>query len=343
MTTTATDFDVSKFSRWLGEQTGAPAPVTVTPLRGGGSCEMFRIERQGRSWVVRRAPMTSVSATAHQVTREAQIMEMLGAAGFPVPAVLARTDDPSILGAPFFVMSFVEGGVIRLDGLPEVLRGDPASHGRIGEELIDTLAALHAVEWRNSVLADLSHPRGFLSRQVDRWLTQLAGYRVRDLDRADRLATWLRENVPARGDLTVMHGDYKLDNVIWAPSTPPEIACVVDFEMTTVGDPLIDLAWAMIFWPEDNNPIALASPDSPNGIDRDHCQSPATLVQRYAEATGRDLSHFDWYQVFSAWKLAIVLEGSYAKHLRGKSRNPIHEYFGTVVDQLLIRAERFAR
>lgn len=304
---------------------------------------MFRIERLGHPWVVRRAPVATVSATAHQVVREAQIMEMLGAARFPVPTVLACTDDPSILGAPFFVMSFVEGGVIRLDGLPEALRRDPASHGRIGEQLIDTLAALHAVEWRNTVLAELSRPEGFLPRQVDRWLTQLAGYRVRDLDSVDQLATWLRENMPASGDLTVMHGDYKLDNVIWSPTTPPEIACVVDFEMTTVGDPLIDLAWAMIFWPEDNNPIALASPDSPNGIDRDHCQPAAMLVQRYADATGRDLSHFDWYQAFSAWKLAIVLEGSYAKHVRGESRNPVHEYFGTIVDQLLVRAERFAQ
>lgn len=337
------DFDVTRFGHWLGKQTGTPAPVTVTPMRGGGSCEMFRIKRLGRPWVVRRAPVSSVSATAHQVVREAQIMEMLGAAGFPVPSVLAHTDDPSILGAPFFVMSFVEGGVIRMDGLPEALRRDPASHGRIGEELIDTLAAFHAVEWRDTAFADLSHPEGFLPRQVDRWMAQLAGYRVRDLRGVDEVARWLRENVPASGDLTVMHGDYKLDNVIWAPTAPPQIACVVDFEMTAVGDPLIDLAWAMIFWPDDNNPIALASPDSPNGIDRDHCQPPAMLVQRYAEATGRDLSHFDWYQAFSAWKLAIVLEGSYAKHLRGESRNPVHEYFGTVVDQLLVRAERFAQ
>ena len=343
MSSTATDFDVDRFAEWLGEQTGTATPITVTPLRGGGSCEMFRIERQGRPWVMRRAPVTAVSDTAHQVVREAQVMEMLAAARFPVPNVLARTDDPAILGAPFFVMSFVEGDVVRLEGLPEVLRADPASHGRIGEELIDILVTLHSVEWRDTVLADLSHPHGFLPRQVDRWMTQLAKYRVRDLDNVDAVATWLQENVPARGDLTVMHGDYKLDNVIWAPATPPQIACVVDFEMTTVGDPLIDLAWAMIFWPDDNNPIALASPDSPNGMDRDHCQPPEILVQRYATATGRDMSHFDWYQAFSAWKLAIVLEGSYAKHVRGQSRNPVHGYFGTVVDQLLVRAERFAQ
>jgi aminoglycoside phosphotransferase (APT) family kinase protein len=304
---------------------------------------MFRVDRLGQAWVVRRAPLTAVSDTAHQVIREARIMEALGAAGVSVPTVLARNEDPAVLGAPFFVMSYVDGGVIRRAGLPEALQQDPSSHGLIGEQLIDTLVQLHAVDWTKTALADLSHPQGFLSRQVDRWLTQLAGYRARDLDGVDALAGWLRDNMPADGDLTVMHGDYKLDNVIWAPTPPPRIACVVDFEMTTVGDPLIDLAWAMIFWPEAGNPIALASPDAPHGIDRDHCQTPDALIDRYAEATGRDLSHFDWYQVFSAWKLAIVLEASYAKYLRGQSRNPLHEVFGPVVDELLRRARRFAQ
>jgi aminoglycoside phosphotransferase (APT) family kinase protein len=113
--------------------------------------------------------------------------------------------------------------------------------------------------------------------------------------------------------------------------------------MTTVGDPLIDLAWALIFWPEEGNLIALAAPGSPNGIAAEQCQTPAQLVRRYVEATGRDLSGFDWYQAFSAWKLAIVLEASYAKFRRGESTNPHHEVFGFVVDELISRAKRFAR
>ena len=339
----ATDFDVPRFSAWLAEVTGEPADVEVTPIRGGGSCEMFRIDRLGEPWVVRRAPIAAVSATAHQVIREARIMEILESQGIPVPKVLARTDDSTILGAPFFVMSFVHGDVIRRDGLPEALRQDPGSQDQIGEQLVDTMAQLHAVDWASTALAEMSHPDGFLDRQVDRWLGQLDTYRVRDLPDVDDLATWLRTNVPRHGDLTVMHGDYKVDNVIWAPDSPPRIACVVDFEMTTVGDPLIDLAWAMIFWPEEGNPIALAAPGTPNGIHPDHCQTPEQLVQRYAQSTGRDLSDFTWYQVFSAWKLAIVLEGSYAKHVRGQSRNPVHEVFGAIADNLLIRARRFAR
>ena len=341
--TAPADFDVQKFSTWLREVTGEHADLAVTAIRGGGSCEMFRVDRLGESWVVRRAPRAAVSATAHQVLREARIMEALSGQGVPVPRVLASSPDSAVLGAPFFVMSYVAGDVIRRNGLPPALRDDPDTQNSIGEQLVDTLANLHAVDWAGTALADISHPDGFLDRQVDRWLTQLDSYRVRDLDDVDELARWLQVNIPDRADLTVMHGDYKVDNVIWAPSPPPRIACIVDFEMTTVGDPLIDLAWAMIFWPEDGNPIALAAPGTPNGIHPDHCQKPAELVDRYAAATGRDLARFDWYQVFSAWKLAIVLEGSYAAHVRGESRNPVHEVFGPLVDQLLIRARRFAR
>jgi len=261
----------------------------------------------------------------------------------PVPRILAIGEDPAILGAPFFVMSFVDGDVVRRNGLPEALAAQPESHHAVGEGLIDTLVDLHAVDWRSTPLAAMSHPEGFLARQVDRWMTQLDSYRSRELAGVDDVAAWLAANKPTRGDLTMMHGDYKLDNVLWSQHPPPRVLSVVDFEMTTVGDPLIDLAWALIFWPEEGNLIALAPPGSPNGIAAEQCQTPAQLVQRYATATGRDLSSFDWYQAFSAWKLAIVLEASYAKFRSGESANPHHEVFGFVVDELLSRARRFAR
>ncbi|MDT7761876.1 MAG: hypothetical protein QOC63_1296, partial [Mycobacterium sp.] len=270
-------------------------------------------------------------------------IEALAGSHVPVPTILAVGDDPAILGAPFFVMSFVDGDVVRRNGLSEALAAQPESHHAVGEGLIDTLVSLHEFDWRSTPLAGLSHPEGFLARQVDRWMTQLESYRSRDLAGVDDVAAWLAPNQPERGDLTVMHGDYKLDNVLWSRQPPPRVLSVVDFEMTTVGDPLIDLAWALIFWPEEGNLIALAAPGSPNGIAAEQCQTPAQLAQRYAAATGRDLSAFDWYQAFSAWKLAIVLEASYAKFRRGESTNPHHEVFGFVVDELLSRARRFTR
>lgn len=147
--------------------------------------------------------------------------------------------------------------------------------------------------------------------------------------------------MPRSHDLTLMHGDYKLDNVVFSNDVPPTILSVLDFEMTTIGDPLIDLAWAMIFWPEEGNTLAFVPPGQPGDMDHNYCQTPLQLVPRYSDRSSRDLSNLDWYNAFSAWKLAIVLEASYTKHLSGRSKNPLHTHFGTVVDQLLIRARRF--
>ena len=218
----------------------------------------------------------------------------------------------------------------------------PATQPAIGEELIDALVELHAVDWRGTALESMARPEHFLERQVQRWMAQLDGYRCRELAGVDAVARWLEANRPPEGDLTVMHGDYKIDNAMYSRELPPRILTLVDFEMTTVGDPLIDLAWAMIFWPEEGNLIAIAAPGAEGGMDADYCQAPAELVRRYADKTGRDLQYFQWYQAFAAWKLGIVLEGSYAKYLSGESKNPNHEFFGFVVDQLMERAQRFA-
>lgn len=336
-------FDVRRFEDWLADITGEPARVNVTPIRGGGSCEMFRVDRLDRSWVLRRAPLVAVSDTAHQVVREAKIIAALAEYGIPVPVVLAIGDDSEIIGAPFFVMSYIDGEVARQNGLPEFLARVPETHYRIGEELVDTLVGLHAVDWRRTILAELSRPERYLERQVGRWMAQLESYRFRPLEGVDEVAEWLSANLPPNGDLAVMHGDYKLDNVMWGRYQPPTIVSVLDFEMATVGDPLIDLAWALNFWPEEGSLIALAAPGNPNGIAADQCQSPELLARRYAEQSGRDLTYFQWYRAFSAWKLAIVLEGSYASYMNGTSTNPHHQNFGFVADELLLRARRYAQ
>jgi aminoglycoside phosphotransferase (APT) family kinase protein len=245
------------------------------------------------------------------------------------------------MGCPFFIMEFIDGTTIR-KALPDSYLHAPPQQYRVGEQLIDTLGALHGFDWKDSPLLELANPDRFLDRQVDRWLRQLATYRCRDLPGVDDVADWLQRNLPRNHDLTVMHGDYKLDNVVFSNGVPPTILSVLDFEMTTIGDPLIDLAWAMIFWPEEGNALAFAPPGQPGGMDPDYCQTPGQLISRYADRTSRDLSNIHWYNAFSAWKLAIVLEASYTQHLNGRSKNPLHEYFGTVVDQLLIRARRYA-
>ena len=335
------DFDVGSFADWLNGETGRSGELAITPMKGGGSCEMFELAEGDERFVIRRAPVAAVSDTAHNVVREFQVIEALQGSGARVPELLVACDDSDVLGAPFYVMRFIDGEVIRRK-LPAQYVDSLETQGTIGEELIDALVELHAFDWRGSAIEKLGNPEGFLERQVERWMHQLEGYRSRDLAGVDAVAKWLEDNRPQEGELTVMHGDYKTDNAMFSKTVPPRILSLVDFEMTTVGDPLIDLGWAMIFWPEEGNLIAIAAPGGEGGMDAAHCQSPQVLIDRYADATGRDLSNFQWYQAFAAWKLGIVLEGSYAKFLSGESKNPNHEFFGFVVDQLMERAQRFA-
>lgn len=334
------DFDQTAFAGWLQETTGRTGVITIEPLRGGGSCEMFTLEQGGERFVIRRAPLAAVADTAHNVVREFKVIEALSGSGVRVPELLASCENESVMGTPFYIMRYVDGEVIR-HNLPDQYIASPETQTAIGEEMIDALVALHDFQWRGTAMEELAKPERFLERQVARWMSQLETYRCRELVGVDDVARWLEENRPESGDLTVMHGDYKIDNAMYSKDVPPKILTLVDFEMTTVGDPLIDLAWCMIFWPEEGNLIAVAAPGSPGGMDAHYCQSPQVLIDRYAAATGRNMSHFRWYQAFAAWKLGIVLEASYAKYLSGESKNPNHEFFGFVVDQLMERAKRF--
>jgi len=336
------NFEPADLASWIERQTGRSDLNNVAPLRGGGSCEMFSLSLGDERFVIRRAPVAAGSDTAHNVVREFKIIEALSTGNVRVPELLAACEDTAVLGAPFYIMQFIDGEVIRRK-LPAQYSESPETQVTIGEELIDALVELHTFEWRGSALEAMAKPENFLGRQVQRWMSQLEKYRGRELQGVDEVAVWLESNRPNEGELTVMHGDYKVDNAMYSRDLPPKILALVDFEMTTVGDPLIDLAWAMIFWPEEGNLIAIAAPGSDGGMDAAFCQQPQILTQRYADKTGRDLNNFQWYQAFAAWKLGIVLEASYAKYLSGESKNPNHEFFGFLVDQLMERAQRFAR
>jgi aminoglycoside phosphotransferase (APT) family kinase protein len=221
-------------------------------------------------------------------------------------------------------------------GIPETWTERPEEQGRALEELVDALAAIHTVDWEACGLGEFAHAGPYLERQIGRWLSQLASYDGRELPAAERVGEWLAGTLPPDQAPALAHGDYKLDNVLFAESAPPDLLAVVDWEMASIGDPLVDLAWAMIFHPgpDGTMPLGVGTP----GFDREALPSIATLVARYADRTGRDVSRVDWYDVFSRWKLAIVLEGSYAKFLRGESKKPVHEFFGRQADTLLASA-----
>jgi aminoglycoside phosphotransferase (APT) family kinase protein len=233
----------------------------------------------------------------------------------------------------------------RIDGRP-ILRSVPAAwaaapetHGKALEELVDALVAIHAVDWRACGLGDMAHTDDYLARQVTRWLAQLDSYGGRELPAAQQISDWLVAHRPDDQQSALCHGDYKLDNVLFARDAPPRLLAVVDWEMAAIGDPLVDLAWALIFHPGPEGTMPLGMAKEPT-FDVANLPDRAQLVDRYATRSGRDTAALGWYDVFARWKLAVVLEGSYTKFRRGLSDKPIHEFFGSQVDVLLDRATK---
>jgi len=331
--------DTERLRGFFDAALGGSTEITVTPLLGGGSCEAFAIERGTARWVLRRAPRHANVAGAHDVLREYKILDAIKDEAVAIARPIISCDDPRVFGAPFFVMQRIDGTPI-LSHVPEQWATAPESQGRALEALIDALVAIHAVDWEACGLGDLAHTGEYLSHQITRWLAQLASYDGRDLPTAIRIAGWLETHRPADQPSALCHGDYKLDNVLFAPESPPRLAAVVDWEMAGIGDPLVDLAWALIFHPGPDGTIHLGTSRDPK-FTVEALPARDQLIARYAHQSGRDTTLIGWYDVFARWKLAIALEGSYAKFLRGQSDKPLHEFFGMQADLLLQSAELF--
>jgi aminoglycoside phosphotransferase (APT) family kinase protein len=318
---------------FLDSALGSAGPVTITPMVGGGSCEIFAVDRGADRWVLRRAPRHASSATAHDVLREFRILDAIKDQPVRIPRPILSCADPNVFGSSFYLMERIEGLPVRAS-LPAAWAGAPETHGQALEELIDALVAIHTVDWQASGLDGMAPRPDFLARQTGRWLSQLQSYGGRDLPAAADVGDWLDRHRPQDQAPALCHGDYKLDNVLFAPEPPPRLLAVVDWEMAHVGDPLIDLAWALIFHPGPEGTMPLGRGKEPTFV-VDHVPDRAQLIERYSAASGRDTASIRWYDVFARWKLAVVLEGSYAKFLRGQSNNPVHEHFGRQVDVLL--------
>jgi len=223
--------------RYLDDRLGDHAIAEVTPMAGGGSCEIFAITRGAERWVLRRAPRHASSATAHDVLREFRILDAIKATSVPIATPILACDDPAVFGSPFYVMERVDGVPIR-SGVPATWADAPETHGQALEQHIDALVAIHAVDWQSCGLAELAHTENYLQRQIGRWLRQLDSYGGRELPAAHTLAEWLESGRPSEQPPALFHGDYKLDNVLFATSSPPRLLAVVDWEMAGIGDPL---------------------------------------------------------------------------------------------------------
>jgi aminoglycoside phosphotransferase (APT) family kinase protein len=312
-------------------------PIEAERLGTGHSNETFRIDRDGRSHVLRRPPRPPYPPTAHDVAREHAVLAALREHRIRAPRPLALCEDPRVIGAPFYLMELVEGTVVR-ERFPEEL-DVPEQRRRATEELVDALVEIQAAPWCGSALERLGRPNGYLERQIRRWLGQWEHNRTRDVPDIDRMGMWLREHLPAGAETTLVHGDYKLDNAIFRPGRPARLAVIVDWEMSTLGAPLADLGLLCATYVQ-----AGEEPDAVLGF------SPATsepgaltrgeIVERYATRSGRTVDHLPWYEGLALWKIAILLEGSYKRYLAGTTADPFFALLADGVPRLAARALR---
>nr|WP_222131633.1 phosphotransferase family protein [Pseudonocardia sp. C8] len=308
---------------------GVGERLTATLLTGGKSNLTYRVaDEHGRSWVVRRPPLGHVLATAHDMGREYRVMTALRDTGVPVPRTCARCDDDTVLGAPFYVMEHVAGTPYRYAS--ELVALGPERTRAISTRLVDTLAVLHEVDPAAVGLAGFGRPAGFLARQVRRWRTQLDASHTRDLPAADELHRRLAEDVPDESAPGIVHGDYRLDNVL--VDGTDRIAAVIDWEMATLGDPLTDLALLVLYQRLGALPGRTAVADAASAPG--HLTEPE-ILERYAARSRRDLSRLGFHLGLAAFKLAAILEGIHCRHLRGHTVGAGFEHVGDTVVPLL--------
>ena len=309
----------------LGDDSWRDSQVTL--VSGGKSNLTFYVSSAAGEVVLRRPPLSTVLPTAHDMRREHRVMTALATTDVPVPKTLALCEDDNVVGAPFYVMERVRGHIVR-DALPPGYADEPAQRHAIGIGFVDVLASLHEVDPGAVGLGDYGRPDGYMERQVRRWTSQWEASRQQeepDGPELDRLARRLTESLPPTAAGPIVHGDYRLDNTLLHPDQPGRVAAVLDWELSTLGDPFADLGLLYVYWPERDDgaerqgTLAVDSVTSLPGF-----PSRSELYQRYAERTGRDLSSLPWYVGFGAFKLAVVCAGVAA---RGRAGAMIGEGF----------------
>jgi aminoglycoside phosphotransferase (APT) family kinase protein len=316
MTEQVPGVDLERLAPWFREHVAPVGALSAEIIGHGRSNLTYRISSDGNEWVLRRPPLSHVLPTAHDMKREFRVISALEGTDVPVPHAIALCEDNSVNDAPFYVMSFVRGLV---PNDPNVVkeRFDPAALRRIGEELIDTLAALHTTDPAKVGLSDFGKPEGFIARQVKRFTGQIEQSKTRDVPELEELGRRLAASIPEESGAAIVHGDYRLDNCVL--SDDGHIAAVLDWEMATLGDPLADLGMQSMYW-ADSSPGA--TPGAPGISSNSVTALPGFLsrseaIERYAKKSGRDLGQLDFYIALAFFKLGVILEGINARYLEG--------------------------
>jgi aminoglycoside phosphotransferase (APT) family kinase protein len=319
--------------RFLDERFGsAESEIEVQRLGEGHSNLTFLVRRGNDEWVLRRPPRGDILPGTHEMDREYRVMKAIADNGMPVPVPrpVELCDDVSYIGAPFYLMEYTDGVVVR-GPIPEQL-DTPDDRHAMGIELADKLADIHAVDWRGIGLGDVARKPGeFLARNLRRMQELYEAIRHRDVPEVDEAGEWLRSHAPDQRDTTLTHGDYKLDNVILHKEPPARIAGIVDWEVSTIGDPLVDVGWLLYFSGGGMGAVAPA----PEGLG---FPSSAELAGRYAERSGRAIEDLRFYCAYAGWKIAIIMEGSNFRFKQGMADDDMFSALDAVVPALAQRS-----
>ena len=305
-------------------------PLEISPIGEGHSNVTFVVGRGDEEFILRRPPRPPLPPSAHDVLREATVIGAL-AGRARVPGVLAVCDDESVIGAPFFVMNRVEGEVITSE-MPEALASGEECR-RTAHELIDALVELHGVDWQEAGLEGFGKPTGYLERQLRRFTGLWEHNRTREIPAVEKVGAWLAGNMPQSGPATIVHGDYRLGNTIFAARAPARLEAILDWEMATIGDPLADLGYFATLYVEAGDPqgglFELSAVTRQPGF-----PTRAELIARYEEGSGRSMTDITWYQTLALWKATVFMEGNYRRAVSGSTDDPVLKAFGDGVLQL---------
>jgi aminoglycoside phosphotransferase (APT) family kinase protein len=335
-----TQLDPGVLARWLdaNDAPGSAERPQLEQLKGGSQNTLYLITRGAERMVLRMPGPRADAARVDGLLREVRLVRALSGTDVPHAELIAADDSGTVLGMPFYVMRAIDGWSPMDGGWRPPFDTDVTARRGLAFELVEGAAKLGRVDWRAQGLEGFGRPDGFHDRQVDRWLAFLDSYKVRELPGLDEAADWLRRNRPAHYHPGIMHGDYQFANVMFAHGGQPRLAAIVDWEMTTVGDPLLDLAWCLLGY-EGEDPKA-------DGFYLDMSGMPkrSELLSHYEKVSGLSTENIDYYLVLANWKLGIVLEKTYAAGMRtGKVDPKITDAFGPMILQLIATAAELAR
>lgn len=330
-------FDEAALSRYMEQHVdGFEGPIAVKKFKGGQSNPTYLITTPSKKYVLRRKPPGKLLPSAHAVDREYKVMTALGTQDFPVPKTYALCEDDSVIGTAFFIMDFVEGRIFWDANLPEVAKEDRAP---LYHALIDTLADLHSVDYEAAGLGRYGKPGNYFERQIGRWSKQYEAAETSTIEEMNNLIKWLPTAIPADDATSIVHGDFRFDNAIMHPSEPKTLA-ILDWELSTLGHPLADFTYFLMVW---HMPRSVRGGLMGLDLAAEGIPTMQEAAERYAKRTGRDaVSHIDFCLAYNMFRLALIIQGVYARSLQGNASSPEAKKMGDNVQPLAALAWSFA-